>query len=190
MSQDAIISQSWLEFNSIRHGSRKTKVWLCWLQIWNDYQLTWEKAKYGNISVIRIPPDRVWQPDIVLFNKWVCSWSRDQMCFKDIRSSYVAVFCRRGCKLSSTYSTSLGLGQHPSDEFSLCITFQQLIYHCISRRRLNASQYYFSQPFWEFFMSAIYFSITQKDSPNAQKNLFFVWVERRLNSVPFGLTWS
>lgn len=46
---------------------------VCRLQIWNDYQLKWEQSKFDNIDVIRIQPDRVWQPDIVLFNKYVIS---------------------------------------------------------------------------------------------------------------------
>ncbi|XP_076355312.1 acetylcholine receptor subunit beta-like 1 [Tachypleus tridentatus] len=40
-----------------------------WLQLaWNDYQLVWDEADYGGISVLRLPPDKVWKPDIVLFN--------------------------------------------------------------------------------------------------------------------------
>ena len=39
------------------------------VQVWNDYQLQWDEADYGGISVLRLPPDKVWKPDIVLFNK-------------------------------------------------------------------------------------------------------------------------
>ncbi|XP_022686252.1 acetylcholine receptor subunit beta-like 1 [Varroa jacobsoni] len=40
-----------------------------WLQLkWSDYQLRWDEADYGGISVLRLPPDKVWKPDIVLFN--------------------------------------------------------------------------------------------------------------------------
>jgi len=38
---------------------------------WKDYQLTWDEAEYGGISVLRLPADKVWKPDIVLFNKYV-----------------------------------------------------------------------------------------------------------------------
>ncbi|KAH8040014.1 hypothetical protein HPB51_009270 [Rhipicephalus microplus] len=34
-----------------------------WLQL-----LKWDEADYGGISVLRLPPDKVWKPDIVLFN--------------------------------------------------------------------------------------------------------------------------
>jgi len=44
----------------------KSNVWL--RLMWNDYQLQWDEADYGGISVLRLPPDKVWKPDIVLFN--------------------------------------------------------------------------------------------------------------------------
>ena len=40
-----------------------------WLRIrWNDYQLKWNPIEYDDITVIRMAPEKVWQPDIVLFN--------------------------------------------------------------------------------------------------------------------------
>ena len=43
------------------------------LQGWIDPKLRWEPAKYGNVSVIRIPYDSIWLPDIVLYNRlWHC----------------------------------------------------------------------------------------------------------------------
>lgn len=47
----------------------KSNVWLRF--VWNDYQLQWDEADYGGIGVLRLPPDKVWKPDIVLFNKYV-----------------------------------------------------------------------------------------------------------------------
>ncbi|KOX71570.1 Acetylcholine receptor subunit beta-like 1 [Melipona quadrifasciata] len=44
----------------------KSNVWLRF--IWTDYQLQWDEADYGGIGVLRLPPDKVWKPDIVLFN--------------------------------------------------------------------------------------------------------------------------
>jgi len=46
----------------------KSNVWLRF--VWMDYQLQWDEADYGGIGVLRLPPDKVWQPDIVLFNKY------------------------------------------------------------------------------------------------------------------------
>ncbi|XP_044765704.1 acetylcholine receptor subunit beta-like 1 [Coccinella septempunctata] len=44
----------------------KSNVWL--RLVWTDYQLQWDEADYGGIAVLRLPPDKVWKPDIVLFN--------------------------------------------------------------------------------------------------------------------------
>ncbi|XP_045113185.1 acetylcholine receptor subunit beta-like 1 [Portunus trituberculatus] len=44
----------------------KSNVWL--RLVWRDYQLRWDAADYGGIKVLRLPPDKVWKPDIVLFN--------------------------------------------------------------------------------------------------------------------------
>lgn len=43
------------------------------LQEWTDYRLSWNPAEYDDINVLRIPPNKVWRPDIYLINKWV-SW--------------------------------------------------------------------------------------------------------------------
>ncbi|KAI8789411.1 neuronal acetylcholine receptor subunit alpha-10 [Biomphalaria glabrata] len=43
-----------------------TNAWLN--QIWTDYNLRWDPAKYGGIKVLRLPVDEVWKPDILLHN--------------------------------------------------------------------------------------------------------------------------
>ncbi|XP_069952220.1 neuronal acetylcholine receptor subunit alpha-10 isoform X2 [Cherax quadricarinatus] len=41
----------------------------CWLtQIWTDAHLTWNSTDFGGIQVIRVPYQRVWKPDIILYN--------------------------------------------------------------------------------------------------------------------------
>ncbi|XP_016887605.1 cholinergic receptor, nicotinic, beta 1 (muscle) like [Cynoglossus semilaevis] len=35
---------------------------------WKDYRLSWDPKKYDNIDVLRIPPIKVWRPDIYLIN--------------------------------------------------------------------------------------------------------------------------
>lgn len=44
----------------------KTNVWL--QMYWNDYQLQWDVKDYGDIKSIRIRPEHIWTPDVVLFN--------------------------------------------------------------------------------------------------------------------------
>ncbi|CAG5131903.1 unnamed protein product, partial [Candidula unifasciata] len=41
----------------------------CWLnQIWTDFNLRWDPAKYGGIKVLRLPYEEVWKPDVLLHN--------------------------------------------------------------------------------------------------------------------------
>ena len=66
----------------------KSNVWL--RLVWNDYQLQWDEADYGGISVLRLPPDKVWKPDIVLFNKYehiknISSYSTKKLFISTIR---------------------------------------------------------------------------------------------------------
>lgn len=39
------------------------------LQGWTDSRLQWDAKDFGNISVLRLPPDMLWLPEIVLENK-------------------------------------------------------------------------------------------------------------------------
>lgn len=39
-------------------------------QIWNDYKLRWMPAEFDGIEFIRVPSNKIWRPDIVLYNKW------------------------------------------------------------------------------------------------------------------------
>lgn len=38
-------------------------------QGWTDSRLQWDAEEFGNISVLRLPPDMLWLPEIVLENK-------------------------------------------------------------------------------------------------------------------------
>ena len=41
-----------------------------WLRIvWNDPKFKWNAADYGGTSVMRVPNDLIWKPDIMLYNK-------------------------------------------------------------------------------------------------------------------------
>ncbi|XP_009986746.1 PREDICTED: acetylcholine receptor subunit delta [Tauraco erythrolophus] len=44
-----------------------TNVWL--EHGWTDYRLQWNKSEFGDIEVLRLPPDMLWLPEIVLENK-------------------------------------------------------------------------------------------------------------------------
>uniref|UniRef100_A0A8B9KW36 Acetylcholine receptor subunit beta n=1 Tax=Astyanax mexicanus TaxID=7994 RepID=A0A8B9KW36_ASTMX len=49
-----------------KNGEMTTNVYMN--MAWTDYRLSWNPADYDNIDVIRIPPTKVWRPDIYLIN--------------------------------------------------------------------------------------------------------------------------
>ncbi|XP_054890656.1 neuronal acetylcholine receptor subunit alpha-3-like [Poeciliopsis prolifica] len=47
----------------------ETNLWL--RHVWNDYKLKWTPVEYDGIEYIRIPSNKIWRPDIVLYNNAV-----------------------------------------------------------------------------------------------------------------------
>ncbi|XP_059829844.1 neuronal acetylcholine receptor subunit alpha-6 [Hypanus sabinus] len=47
----------------------ETNLWL--RHIWNDYKFRWNPVDYDGIKYIRVPADKIWKPDIVLYNNAV-----------------------------------------------------------------------------------------------------------------------
>jgi len=43
-----------------------TNVWVD--QNWNDYKLKWNPNEYGGVKTLYVPSERIWLPDIVLYN--------------------------------------------------------------------------------------------------------------------------
>ena len=42
----------------------------CWVtQVWTDHHLKWNASEFAGIRVIRVPYNRVWRPDTILYNK-------------------------------------------------------------------------------------------------------------------------
>ncbi|GIX87181.1 hypothetical protein CEXT_744991 [Caerostris extrusa] len=41
---------------------------------WMDDYLSWNPIEYENLTKIRIPCEKIWLPDIVLYNKACCAW--------------------------------------------------------------------------------------------------------------------
>ena len=40
-----------------------------WLNLrWNDVNMRWNKSEYGGVTDIRIPPDKLWKPDVLMYN--------------------------------------------------------------------------------------------------------------------------
>ncbi|XP_076843597.1 cholinergic receptor, nicotinic, beta 1 (muscle) like isoform X2 [Brachyhypopomus gauderio] len=49
-----------------KNGEMTTNVFMN--MAWSDYRLSWDPSDYENIDVIRVPPNKVWRPDIYLIN--------------------------------------------------------------------------------------------------------------------------
>ncbi|CAL8241547.1 unnamed protein product [Merluccius merluccius] len=49
-----------------KNGEMTTNVFMNLL--WTDYRFTWDPAEYDDIKVVRVPPNKVWRPDIYLIN--------------------------------------------------------------------------------------------------------------------------
>uniref|UniRef100_A0AAV2LRR2 Neuronal acetylcholine receptor subunit alpha-3-like n=1 Tax=Knipowitschia caucasica TaxID=637954 RepID=A0AAV2LRR2_KNICA len=47
----------------------ETNLWL--RHIWNDYKLKWMPVEFDGIEYIRVPSNKIWRPDIVLYNNAV-----------------------------------------------------------------------------------------------------------------------
>ncbi|XP_045112725.1 acetylcholine receptor subunit alpha-type acr-16-like isoform X6 [Portunus trituberculatus] len=40
-----------------------------WLKLeWNDVNLRWNESDYGNVKDLRIPPYKIWKPDVLMYN--------------------------------------------------------------------------------------------------------------------------
>uniref|UniRef100_A0A7I4YKA4 Neurotransmitter-gated ion-channel ligand-binding domain-containing protein n=1 Tax=Haemonchus contortus TaxID=6289 RepID=A0A7I4YKA4_HAECO len=55
-----------------------TNVWLTLR--WQDFQMRWDPKDYDGITQIRVAPDKIWLPDIVLFNNADGNYEVSFMC--------------------------------------------------------------------------------------------------------------
>ncbi|XP_028040469.1 neuronal acetylcholine receptor subunit alpha-7-like isoform X1 [Bombyx mandarina] len=43
-----------------------------WLSLeWNDYNLRWNESEYGGVKDLRITPNKLWKPDVLMYNRYV-----------------------------------------------------------------------------------------------------------------------
>lgn len=48
---------------------KKSIDWGLSLQEWNDYNLRWNESEYGGVKDLRITPNKIWRPDILMYNR-------------------------------------------------------------------------------------------------------------------------
>ncbi|XP_042553646.1 neuronal acetylcholine receptor subunit alpha-3 [Dipodomys spectabilis] len=53
----------------------ETNLWL--KQIWNDYKLKWNPSDYKGVEFMRVPVEKIWKPDIVLYNNAIGDFQVD-----------------------------------------------------------------------------------------------------------------
>ncbi|KAM7015707.1 neuronal acetylcholine receptor subunit alpha-3 isoform 2-T2 [Tautogolabrus adspersus] len=76
--------------------------------IWNDYKLRWNPKDYAGVEFIRVPSNRIWKPDIVLYNNAVGDFQVDDKTKAllryngDVTWIPPAIF-KSSCKIDVTY---------------------------------------------------------------------------------------
>jgi len=55
-----------INIDLLKDGTVLIDTWL--RSVWNDYRLQWDEKDYGDVSVLRLPADQLWMPDIALYN--------------------------------------------------------------------------------------------------------------------------
>ncbi|KAM6980414.1 neuronal acetylcholine receptor subunit alpha-3 [Aplochiton taeniatus] len=84
----------------------ETNLWL--RHIWNDYKLRWTPKEFGGVEFIRVPSNRIWKPDIVLYNNAVGDFQVDDKTKAllryngDVTWIPPAIF-KSSCKIDVTY---------------------------------------------------------------------------------------
>ncbi|XP_001921314.2 neuronal acetylcholine receptor subunit alpha-3 isoform X1 [Danio rerio] len=84
----------------------ETNLWL--RHIWNDYKLRWDPKDFGGVEFIRVPSNKIWKPDIVLYNNAVGDFQVDDktkalLRFNgDVTWIPPAIF-KSSCKIDVTY---------------------------------------------------------------------------------------
>ncbi|EYC06625.1 hypothetical protein Y032_0074g806 [Ancylostoma ceylanicum] len=54
-----------------------TNAWV--RQHWSDYKLVWDPRKFGNLTKIHIPHEKIWRPDVVLYNNADSQYTKSVM---------------------------------------------------------------------------------------------------------------
>lgn len=36
---------------------------------WNDYNLQWNASEFGGVKDLRITPNKIWRPDVLMYNR-------------------------------------------------------------------------------------------------------------------------
>lgn len=53
----------------LQYFYNKIKIKINFFQEWNDVNLRWNSSEYGGVKDLRIPPHRIWKPDVLMYNR-------------------------------------------------------------------------------------------------------------------------
>lgn len=56
---------------------------------WVDTNLRWNPLNYGNVQDLRIHPDKVWRPDVLMYNRYEKESINGFDPFKQTTSDYI-----------------------------------------------------------------------------------------------------
>ena len=66
-----LLSTFFILLSSVSIGLKLTHFFCVYMKEWTDMKLRWNPDDYLGITTIRVPSDRLWLPDVVLYDKYV-----------------------------------------------------------------------------------------------------------------------
>ncbi|CAG0921010.1 unnamed protein product [Notodromas monacha] len=151
--------------------------------VWNDYQLRWDEADYGGIGVLRLPPDKVWKPDIVLFNNadgnYEVRYKSNVLIFPNGEILWVppAIY-QSSCKIDVTY--------FPFDEQTCLMKFGSWTFNGdqVSLKLYNDKPYvdlsdYWKSGTWDIIEVPAYLNVYNSSIPTETDITFSITIRRK-----------
>ncbi|OQV19795.1 Acetylcholine receptor subunit beta-like 1 [Hypsibius exemplaris] len=154
---------------------------------WNDNRLKWDPAAYGGVKVLRLPVDKIWQPDVALTNtvdgQFWPSYKSNALVYHDGLVMWVPPFIfKSGCATDPLY--------FPFDRQLCYMVFRSVTYNAhevdlrLTRPKMELKDY-LEQPSgsWdvaEVPMSTRYRMNYHTDSPSPDVSVELnIWVARK-----------
>ncbi|CAD6186906.1 unnamed protein product [Caenorhabditis auriculariae] len=94
----------------------------CWLELyWQDETLRWEPSEYGNLTRIHVPSNKIWKPDVLVYNNANMNVEENEMETNAIVNHDGRVMLFRS--MITDISCNLNLQQFPFDQQVCYVTF-------------------------------------------------------------------
>ncbi|CAJ0573677.1 unnamed protein product, partial [Mesorhabditis spiculigera] len=94
----------------------------CWLELyWRDETLSWDPGLFGNLTRIHVPADKIWKPDILVYNNANMNVAENELDTNAILQSDGRVLLFRS--IITSISCQLNLANFPFDQQVCYLTF-------------------------------------------------------------------